>query len=106
MEMMQLGALASNSFHLHGYQFAVLEVNGPVSHPNTGTHRPVMKDTILVPAGGSVTLRIRTDNPGYWLAESQIESFASAGMRMIFRMGRKNQMPARPNNFPTCGDYL
>jgi iron transport multicopper oxidase len=60
--------------HLHGHEFQVVnkamdsESDDPMENPPLveGQENPVRRDTIVVPAGGSTTLRWRADNPGTW----------------------------------------
>jgi FtsP/CotA-like multicopper oxidase with cupredoxin domain len=50
----------SHPMHLHGHHFQVVAVNGT-------RVRGAVRDTELVPAGGSVTLAFDADNPGKWM---------------------------------------
>ena len=50
----------SHPMHLHGHHFQVVAVNGARV---TGA----MRDTELVPVGGSVTLAFDAGNPGNWM---------------------------------------
>merc|ERR1719311_625449 len=56
--------------HLHGMRFQVLAMTerdvGRHLVRLAGPEAPVLKDTVSVPAGGSATLRVMTDNPGMW----------------------------------------
>ena len=62
--------------HLHGQRFLVLAVNG---EPNQNL---VWKDTVLVPAGGTVDILLDPSNPGRWMAHCHIAEHLSAGMMM------------------------
>jgi suppressor of ftsI len=64
--------------HLHGQRFLVLAVNGV---PNGNL---VWKDTVLVPAGGTVDILLDPSNPGRWMAHCHIAEHLSAGMMMGF----------------------
>jgi FtsP/CotA-like multicopper oxidase with cupredoxin domain len=64
--------------HLHGQRFLVLEVNGL---PNDNL---VWKDTVLVPAGGTVDLLLELSNPGRWMLHCHIAEHLAAGMMMTF----------------------
>ena len=64
--------------HLHGQRFLVLAVNG---EPNRNL---VWKDTVLVPAGGTVDILLDPSNPGRWMAHCHISEHLSAGMMMGF----------------------
>jgi suppressor of ftsI len=60
--------------HLHGQRFLVVAQNGtPV--PNR-----VWKDTVLVPAGGSVDLLVEFSNPGRWMLHCHIAEHLETGM--------------------------
>lgn len=50
----------SHPMHLHGHHFQVVAVNGQ-------RVQGAVRDTELVPAGGSVTLAFDADNPGKWM---------------------------------------
>jgi suppressor of ftsI len=64
--------------HLHGQRFLVLAVNGV---PNADL---VWKDTVLVPAGGTVDILLDPSNPGRWMGHCHIAEHLSAGMMMGF----------------------
>ena len=64
--------------HLHGQRFLVLAVNGV---PNVNL---VWKDTVLVPAGGTVDILLDPSNPGRWMGHCHIAEHLSAGMMMGF----------------------
>jgi suppressor of ftsI len=64
--------------HLHGQRFLVLAVNGEP------TQNLVWKDTVLVPAGGTVDILLDPSNPGRWMAHCHITEHLSAGMMMGF----------------------
>lgn len=50
----------SHPMHLHGHHFQVVAVNGT-------RVKGAVRDTELVPIGGSVTLAFDSDNPGKWM---------------------------------------
>ena len=66
--------------HLHGQRFYVLAVNGV---PNDN---PVWKDTVLLPAGGTVDLLLELTNPGRWMLHCHIAEHLEAGMMMAFEV--------------------
>ena len=49
----------SHPIHLHGDPFQVVAING-------STVAGAVRDTVLVPIGGSVTIAFAADNPGHW----------------------------------------
>jgi FtsP/CotA-like multicopper oxidase with cupredoxin domain len=62
-------------FHLHGFFFQVLDVNGVA--PTTGEWR----DTVNVPVDGTVRLAVLFDErPGMWMFHCHILDHADAGM--------------------------
>jgi FtsP/CotA-like multicopper oxidase with cupredoxin domain len=64
--------------HIHGQRFLVLAVNGEP------TRNLVWKDTVLVPAGGTVDILLDPSNPGQWMAHCHIAEHLSAGMMTGF----------------------
>ena len=66
--------------HIHGQRFYVLAVNGV---PNDN---PVWKDTVLLPAGGTVDLLLELTNPGRWMLHCHIAEHLEAGMMMAFEV--------------------
>ncbi|KAJ3334922.1 ferroxidase fet3 [Gonapodya sp. JEL0774] len=79
-------------FHLHGHKFQIVgtsmdvtsddvTVNPPV---NEGMANPMRRDTIMVPPGGSRTIRFRADNPGAWLFHCHIEWHLESGLAAQF----------------------
>jgi FtsP/CotA-like multicopper oxidase with cupredoxin domain len=71
---------------------------------NDVTTRPVIKDTIMVPAYGYVVVRFKAINPGYWLFHCHQESHHMEGMAALFRVG-VDKIPQLPPRFPRCGDF-
>ncbi|CAD6565171.1 MAG: ferroxidase fet3 [Cyphobasidiales sp. Tagirdzhanova-0007] len=67
-------------FHLHGHKFQLVSESYDVSSDDRsinplvpeGQSNPMRRDTVMVPPGGSRTLRFRADNPG--LAAVMIEA--------------------------------
>jgi FtsP/CotA-like multicopper oxidase with cupredoxin domain len=59
IEMANLSGMA-HPMHLHGHVFQVIALEG---RPVTGA----MRDTVMVPAHGRVTVALDADNPGRWL---------------------------------------
>lgn len=63
--------------HLHGQRFLVLARNGV---PNDAL---IWKDTVLVPAGGTIDLLVDTSNPGKWMLHCHIAEHLEAGMHTL-----------------------
>ncbi|XP_052105492.1 uncharacterized protein LOC127738326 [Mytilus californianus] len=74
--------------------------------PGMNVDNPPIKDTIIVPWGGYVVIRIVADNPGYWYFHCHIELHNVDGMALVLQEGNRTQMPVLPNNFRTCGDFV
>lgn len=61
--------------HLHGHKFQIVnraaqfDSNDPTLNPPLveGQANPMRRDTVVIPGGGSVTLRVVADNPGVWM---------------------------------------
>jgi suppressor of ftsI len=66
--------------HIHGQRFLVLAVNGD-SLPNR-----MWKDTVLIPAGGTVDLLVEMSNPGRWMLHCHIAEHLEAGMHTVFEV--------------------
>ncbi|XP_062608275.1 uncharacterized protein LOC134270113 [Saccostrea cucullata] len=77
-------------------------LNGNV--PGLELQNPPRKDTIIVPSGGYVVVRIKADNPGLWIMHCHIELHSSDGMAMLLNESFPN-LPKTPSNFPTCGNF-
>jgi FtsP/CotA-like multicopper oxidase with cupredoxin domain len=63
--------------HLHGQRFVLLARNGVANQD------PVWKDTVLVPAGGTVDLLVDTSNPGRWMLHCHIAEHLESGMHTV-----------------------
>jgi FtsP/CotA-like multicopper oxidase with cupredoxin domain len=63
----------SHPMHLHGHHFQVVAVNGNRANG-------AVRDTELVPAGGSVTLAFDAENPGKWMFHCHNLYHMRAGM--------------------------
>ncbi len=59
LEMANRSRMA-HPMHLHGHHFQVIGIDGSIVHG-------AMRDTVLVPAGSTVTVAFDADNPGRWL---------------------------------------
>ena len=63
--------------HLHGQRFAVVARNGRRVRDH------VWKDTVIVPAGGTVDLLVEFDNPGRWMMHCHVAEHLEAGMHLV-----------------------
>jgi FtsP/CotA-like multicopper oxidase with cupredoxin domain len=68
----------AHPMHLHGHHFQVVAID---DRRLTGA----MRDTVLVPAGGSVTVAFDADNPGRWAFHCHNEYHMMAGMMTSVR---------------------
>jgi FtsP/CotA-like multicopper oxidase with cupredoxin domain len=70
----------SHPMHLHGHHFQVVAI---------GDHRfaGALRDTVLVPAMGSVTVAFDADNPGRWAFHCHNEYHMAAGMMTSLEYG-------------------
>ncbi|XP_031843304.2 uncharacterized protein LOC116431677 [Nomia melanderi] len=113
-------------FHLHGYAFNVISMAQPLGPANNTNNfmtvdylkqldeneqiernfeSPPGRDTISVPNNGYVIIRFHATNPGFWLFHCHILYHQLNGMEMAFRVGDKKDLPPKPSNFPTCGNF-
>lgn len=72
--------------------------------PGLELQRPPRKDTIIVPTGGYVVLRIRANNPGLWNMHCHIELHNLDGMQMLLNESFSG-VPSPPPGFPQCHSY-
>jgi FtsP/CotA-like multicopper oxidase with cupredoxin domain len=77
-------------------------MNGNV--PDLELQNPPRKDTISIPNGGYVVIRIKADNPGLWFLHCHIEFHATHGMGMVLNESFPN-VPRVPSGFPTCSSF-
>jgi len=65
--------MMAHPIHLHGHHFQVVGINGA---PMSGA----VRDTVLVPIGGTVAVAFDADNPGRWLLHCHNLYHMAAGM--------------------------
>ncbi|XP_076235741.1 uncharacterized protein LOC143180095 [Calliopsis andreniformis] len=114
-------------FHLHGFHYHVFAMGqpfGPLIDNNTeitlelfkemdknnqikrNFDYPPGKDTIAIPNNGYVIFRFLADNPGYWLLHCHTVFHQIVGMETIMHVGKREDLPPVPKNFPKCGNYV
>ncbi|XP_013180620.1 PREDICTED: laccase-5 isoform X2 [Papilio xuthus] len=114
----------SHPFHLHGTPFNVI---GMGRSPDKNIKKinlkhaldldrkgllkrqynlPPFKDTLAVPNNGYVVIRLKADNPGYWLFHCHFIFHIVIGMNLILHVGTQADLPPVPPNFPRCGNHL
>jgi FtsP/CotA-like multicopper oxidase with cupredoxin domain len=64
--------------HLHRHRFELIDVNG---RPTSG----IMKDTVIVPLYGRVTVSLLADQPGLSLFHCHIQAHMDYGFKALFR---------------------
>ncbi|KAH9958044.1 ferroxidase [Russula dissimulans] len=82
------GDVGKHPFHLHGHKMQIVNraenytSSDPTLNPPVveGQANPMRRDTVQVPAGSSVALRVTADNPGTWLLHCHIEWHLEAGL--------------------------
>lgn len=67
---------------------------------------PAGKDTIALPNNGYAVIRFRASNPGYWLFHCHFVYHHAVGMELVFQVGEQSDLPAVPENFPRCGNFI
>ena len=63
----------SHPVHLHGHPFQIVAIDG-------AARNGALRDTVLVPIGGSVTIAFNADNPGHWALHCHNLYHMAAGM--------------------------
>ena len=68
----------SHPIHLHGHPFQVIAIDG-------SSFAGALRDTVLVPVGGTVTIAFAADNPGHWAFHCHNLYHMAAGMMTSVR---------------------
>ncbi|KAF9073368.1 ferroxidase [Rhodocollybia butyracea] len=99
-------------FHLHGHKPMIVGTatdytsDDPALNPPIASNQsnPVRRDTVLVPSGGSVTLRVVADNPGVWFLHCHIEWHLEVGLaiQLIEAPLQAQQYPVPPALIDNC----
>ncbi|CAL1527060.1 unnamed protein product, partial [Lymnaea stagnalis] len=99
----------AHPIHMHGHSFHVVKMGYPTYDPETGRVERYLEiyinsaiDTIIIPTGGYVVLRIKADNPGLWLMHCHIELHSMDGMILMFNESFARQ-PTPPSDLFKCG---
>eukprot|EP00116_Pleurobrachia_bachei_P002633 sb/3462895/ len=108
--------------HLHGHKFEVLKIvprkypdcpNGRCVWQNIATSfspklsdiakqpKSVVKDTVILPAGGLIAIRFVTDNPGVWAIHCHLDQHLEDGQFIIMDEGGYRQSHF-PDDYPSC----
>ncbi len=71
--------------------------------PNVG--EKILKDTVIVPAGGYVVIAFEADNPGYWFMHCHIESHQLEGMAVIIQEFPEARQWTPPPDINRVGNF-
>ncbi|KAG6448360.1 hypothetical protein O3G_MSEX005465 [Manduca sexta] len=120
--MFDQGGESDHIFHLHGNSFYVTgirEFNTSLAKedvikmneegtlfPSRNMLDPVIKDTIVIPKFGAVSLRFKADNPGYWMMRDERSTHWTRGLDFILKVGEQSDFVQAPADFPKCGSYV
>lgn len=63
-----------------------------------------LKDTVVIPRGGYVVIKIRANNPGLWLLHSLGDYQTSYGMSLMLNESFQF-IHQPPSDFPKCGNF-
>jgi L-ascorbate oxidase len=109
-----------HSIHLNGYKFAIvgtgvlnttlltknafmsLDLNRRIPR---NLNQPPLKDTFLLPNRGYTIIRFLADKPGFWAFYSSAQIFFQTGTMAVLQVGNQANLPQKPNNWPTCGNF-
>ena len=86
VELKLVSGGGEHPIHQHGTQFQLVERMQNASLPHTKVtvrENPMRRDTVIIPNGGSVTIRFRADNPGAWIMHCHMDWHLSAGLAML-----------------------
>ncbi|XP_048741744.2 uncharacterized protein LOC125655475 isoform X1 [Ostrea edulis] len=65
---------------------------------------PPHKDTVIVPSGGYVVVRIKADNPGLWMIHCHVQLHSVDGMSLLLNESFPH-LPAVPEGFSICRNF-
>jgi FtsP/CotA-like multicopper oxidase with cupredoxin domain len=68
----------SHPMHLHGHVFEVTEINGK-------KYQGALRDTVLIPAHGTIKIQFDADNPGNWMIHCHVLYHSEGGMMTILQ---------------------
>ncbi|CAG2215945.1 unnamed protein product [Mytilus edulis] len=74
--------------------------------PGINLINSVRKDSIVVPYGGYVIIRIVASNPGMWFLHCHIDKHMVEGMALMLNEAWEHQKRYIPKGLPTCHSYL
>ena len=65
----------------------------------------ILKDTVIVPAGGYVVIAFQADNPGYWFLHCHIEVHQLEGMGVMIEEYPSDKHPKPPSEINNQGNF-
>ena len=68
----------AHPLHIHRHLFEIVDINGK---PTGG----IMKDTVVIPVYGHVTVELVADQPGLTLFHCHIQQHMDYGFKALFR---------------------
>ncbi|XP_014240578.1 laccase-5-like [Cimex lectularius] len=120
VDVILTGTGVAHPFHLHGYNFYIMEEGSLEGDVENGlknlvkrlmkgdwhNSKPIQKDTVGVPHNGYVVVRFKADNPGLWFFHCHFLFHLDSGMSGILQVGEPSDFQPVPEGFPKCGDFL
>jgi len=94
--------LDAHVIHLHGSRFQVMSSATCEDKSLFASSAPLLRDTVLVPSKGQVTLRVVADNPGMWMLRSMNANAHLRGAATVLNV-LPSQQTAVPSEIPTGG---
>lgn len=90
----------TQAVHLHGprFQLMAVAINGTAEPLET----PILRDTVAVPGGGAVVIRVSTAAPGMWALEAMSANLRHRGAATVLSV-RASQVTGIPSNVPVQG---
>jgi iron transport multicopper oxidase len=93
----------TQTVHLHGprFQLIAIAINGTAEPLET----PILRDTVAVPGGGAVVMRVSTEVPGMWALEAMSANLRHRGASTVLSV-RASQVTDIPNDVPVQGPCI
>jgi FtsP/CotA-like multicopper oxidase with cupredoxin domain len=88
--------------HVHGLRFQVTSMSTATNSSHDLTDAPLLRDTVAIPSGATVTLRLAVDNPGIWMLHAMSVNTFERGAATVFNVLPSQQVPV-PSDVPMDG---
>ncbi|CAG2217335.1 unnamed protein product [Mytilus edulis] len=98
--------LSNNQSQCNNARWRNASWNNYKNIPGINLNDPIRKDTIVVPYGGYIIIRINATNPGVWFLHCHIDKHMAEGMAVMLNESFEHQHIYIPKGFPTCHSYL